>query len=91
MKKFRVQKVTPAGEVIEEAEIAAGSAEEAACALVPGALYRGTRGQRAVLRAKVYSPDATGTATLVRFYEREDMSPADGPRHDRRGQTTRRS
>jgi hypothetical protein len=72
MKLFRVQKVTADGELVEEREVKATSAEEAASAVVPGKLYRGAKGHRAVLRAKVYAPGAHGATTLVRFYERDD-------------------
>lgn len=70
MKRYRVQKVTPAGELIEESEVEAPSPEEAASALCPGELYHGTRGDRATLRAKVYSLD--GENTLIRLYEHDE-------------------
>jgi hypothetical protein len=70
MKLYRVQKVTPAGELIEESEVEATSPEEAASALVPSKLYRGTRGVRATLRAKVYSLD--GANSLIRLYEHDE-------------------
>lgn len=72
MKTFRVQKVTPQGDLIEETEVPAPSAEAAASMLVGGKLFRGQKGMRATLRAKVYSPEASGLTTLVRFYQRED-------------------
>ena len=72
MRKYRVQKVTPAGVLIEEAEVEAMRADEAVALIIPGKLYRGARGQHAVLRAKVYAHAASGTATLVRFYERDE-------------------
>lgn len=75
MKLYRVQKVTPTGDLIEEAEVRAGSAEEAAAQLVPGKLYRGEKGKHAVLRAKVYAPSFSGTTTLVRLYERQERAP----------------
>ena len=70
MKAYRVQRVTPEGEVVEEHEVRATSADGAAAAVVPGKLYRGNRGYRAILRAKVYALDSDGGVTLVRFYER---------------------
>lgn len=72
MKTFRVQKVTPQGDLIEETEVPAQSAEDAASALVGVKLFRGQKGMRATLRAKVYFPEATGLTTLVRLYQRED-------------------
>ena len=72
MKTFRVQKVTPQGDLIEETEVPAQSAEDAASALVGVKLFRGQKGMRTTLRAKVYFPEATGLTTLVRLYQRED-------------------
>ena len=75
MKLYRVQKVTPEGELVEEREVHAASAEQAAAEVVPGKLYRGAKGHHAVLRAKVYAQAEAGTTTLVRFYERnEDLT-----------------
>lgn len=70
MKLYRVQRVTPDGDLLEEAEVEAASAQEAASQLVEGKLFRGQKGFRATLRAKVYAPDPGGVVTLVRFYER---------------------
>lgn len=72
MKACRVQAVTADGDVIEEREVRALSAEEAAASMVPGKLFRGQKGYRATLRAKVYAPAASGAITLVRFYERDE-------------------
>ena len=72
MRQYRVQKVTPAGDLIDESEVEAMSADEAVALIIPGKLYRGARGQHAVLRAKVYAAAASGTTTLVRFYERDE-------------------
>ena len=70
MKLFRVQKVTPDGNLIEESEVRAPSPEDAASMLVPGKLYRGQRGVHATLRAKVYTVD--GVNTLIRLYEHDE-------------------
>jgi hypothetical protein len=70
MKLYRVQKVTPEGELEQEVEVRAATPEEAASTLVTGKLYRGQRGDYAVLRAKVYAPGPLGVQTLIRLYER---------------------
>ncbi len=72
MKLYRVQSVTPQGDVIAELEVHAGSAETAAAQLIEGKLFRGEKGRGAVLRAKVYSAAAAGALTLVRLYERAE-------------------
>lgn len=69
MKLYRVQTVTPAGEVVKESAVRAGTPEGAVSMLIPGKLSRGCRGQRATLRAKVYAPDRLGIPTLIRFYD----------------------
>ena len=73
MKEYRVQSVTPAGELIKEQTIAARSPEEAGMQLVGAQLFRGQKGFRGTLRAKVYAPTSGGELpTLIRLYQRTD-------------------
>jgi len=79
LREYRVQKVTPDGECIEEHRITAASPEEAARELFPVPLSRGQKGYRGVLKAKVYVPGrGDGPVTLVRLYDRETGLPQSG-------------
>ncbi len=77
-KIYRVQKVTPEGDLVEEQTVTASSPEEAAGALFDCQLSRGQKGYRGILRAKVYVPGSGNTpVTLVRLYQREPMQGAE--------------
>ncbi len=66
-----MQTVTPEGELIAESEIVASSAESAAGHIFPRPLFRGNKGYKATLRAKVYHRASSGETTLTRLYERD--------------------
>jgi hypothetical protein len=67
MRKFRVHLIADNGEVAEERELQAESADDAACEISGESIKRYSRGSRKTLRVKVYNDQPSGT-TLIRYY-----------------------
>ena len=69
MQTYTVQPLTPESTPLNQEEVVATSAEEAARLVTGLPLTRGQRGSRGEVRAKVYFYDRHGVKTMYRYVE----------------------